>query len=131
MSRWGWPWVRVCFRDATGDVVAIGVQQGLNVADPGIEEARACIFAMTRAWEANYRNVIIEGDSLMLISKSKRKGSINNELGLFIDEIVSLLNSFSFVSWSNTKRVSWSNTCLLYTSPSPRDGLLSRMPSSA
>ena len=32
--------------------------------------------------------------------------------------------------------VSWNasaphNTCLLYTSPSPRDGLLSRMPSSA
>ena len=25
----------------------------------------------------------------------------------------------------------WSDTCLLYTSPSPRDGLLSRMPSSA
>ena len=28
--------------------------------------------------------------------------------------------------------ISWSiNGCLLYTSPSPRDGLLSRMPSSA
>ena len=26
---------------------------------------------------------------------------------------------------------SWGYTCLLYTSPSPRDGLLSRMPSSA
>ena len=25
----------------------------------------------------------------------------------------------------------WSDSCLLYTSPSPRDGLLSRMPSSA
>ena len=25
----------------------------------------------------------------------------------------------------------WIDTCLLYTSPSPRDGLLSRMPSSA
>ena len=25
----------------------------------------------------------------------------------------------------------WINDCLLYTSPSPRDGLLSRMPSSA
>ena len=25
----------------------------------------------------------------------------------------------------------WTRTCLLYTSPSPRDGLLSRMPSSA
>ena len=27
--------------------------------------------------------------------------------------------------------VGWSKNCLLYTSPSPRDGLLSRMPSSA
>ena len=29
------------------------------------------------------------------------------------------------------KKYSHNNTCLLYTSPSPRDGLLSRMPSSA
>ena len=33
---------------------------------------------------------------------------------------------------SNIKgNINSSNTCLLYTSPSPRDGLLSRMPSSA
>ena len=31
----------------------------------------------------------------------------------------------------NEKPVSTSSSCLLYTSPSPRDGLLSRMPSSA
>ena len=30
-----------------------------------------------------------------------------------------------------TSVVTMPNTCLLYTSPSPRDGLLSRMPSSA
>ena len=29
------------------------------------------------------------------------------------------------------EKASWSEVCLLYTSPSPRDGLLSRMPSSA
>ena len=29
------------------------------------------------------------------------------------------------------KNVALANSCLLYTSPSPRDGLLSRMPSSA
>ena len=29
------------------------------------------------------------------------------------------------------KFLDWSKNCLLYTSPSPRDGLLSRMPSSA
>ena len=28
-------------------------------------------------------------------------------------------------------QAAWLGTCLLYTSPSPRDGLLSRMPSSA
>ena len=33
------------------------------------------------------------------------------------------------VNWSNI--VGMRNICLLYTSPSPRDGLLSRMPSSA
>ena len=30
-----------------------------------------------------------------------------------------------------TIRPEWTGVCLLYTSPSPRDGLLSRMPSSA
>ena len=35
------------------------------------------------------------------------------------------VNGIQNVSQSHT------NTCLLYTSPSPRDGLLSRMPSSA
>ena len=29
------------------------------------------------------------------------------------------------------RRYAWGSYCLLYTSPSPRDGLLSRMPSSA
>ena len=33
--------------------------------------------------------------------------------------------------WVNTKELTDKGSCLLYTSPSPRDGLLSRMPSSA
>ena len=32
---------------------------------------------------------------------------------------------------SYEKALEWYHSCLLYTSPSPRDGLLSRMPSSA
>ena len=31
----------------------------------------------------------------------------------------------------NNRRMRWTNSCLLYTSPSPRDATLSRMPSSA
>ena len=33
--------------------------------------------------------------------------------------------------WLNNIKNDYLETCLLYTSPSPRDGLLSRMPSSA
>ena len=33
------------------------------------------------------------------------------------------------ILWDDVRSYTWS--CLLYTSPSPRDGLLSRMPSSA
>ena len=39
-------------------------------------------------------------------------------------------SSIGSVQFRN-KTTTTPNTCLLYTSPSPRDGLLSRMPSSA
>jgi 4-amino-4-deoxy-L-arabinose transferase-like glycosyltransferase len=50
---------------------------------------------------------------------------------------MTLLTSFMFISWARTASGEILNLlgiwciCLLYTSPSPRDGLLSRMPSSA
>ena len=42
-------------------------------------------------------------------------------------------NTFSFSTSNEVVQSLWKKgyTCLLYTSPSPRDGLLSRMPSSA
>ena len=45
-----------------------------------------------------------KGDNLKLISKLKSRRSIYNELGLLIDGIMFLLNSFSFISWSHVKR---------------------------
>ena len=36
-----------------------------------------------------------------------------------------------FIEINEKHKKAWLKTCLLYTSPSPRDGLLSRMPSSA
>ena len=54
---------------------------------------------------------------------------------------VEIQNSISQEAWDkwkshqttliNEKHLDMSDPCLLYTSPSPRDGLLSRMPSSA
>src|SRR5665647_3102501 len=40
-------------------------------------------------------------------------------------------SQFYGVPWILDTKYLFFNTCLLYTSPSPRDGLLSRMPSSA
>ena len=44
-----------------------------------------------------------------------------------------LINEEDFfdLTWEYILRCKQDNICLLYTSPSPRDGLLSRMPSSA
>ena len=44
-----------------------------------------------------------------------------------INEHLELLKSLA----DSVEHVTEMGTCLLYTSPSPRDGLLSRMPSSA
>ena len=47
-----------------------------------------------------------------------------------IDE-VSILTAMQFASHGARFQELHARACLLYTSPSPRDGLLSRMPSSA
>ena len=51
-----------------------------------------------------------------------------------ISDIVSKLDedkANDLIDDANNKMTAYINTCLLYTSPSPRDQVLSRMPSSA
>ena len=62
-----------------------------------------------------------EGHELCIIS---RKNINNLRINIPLDK-------FKFLKIDLSKKQNWSNDCLLYTSPSPRDGLLSRMPSSA
>ena len=47
-----------------------------------------------------------------------------------LDRLVELSQEVDFAAFVFAQD-DWTTTCLLYTSPSPRDGLLSRMPSSA
>ena len=49
---------------------------------------------------------------------------------VLLDSIIGNLRTTT-TAWSTTTGSELHCTCLLYTSPSPRDGLLSRMPSSA
>ena len=68
----------------------------------------------------------------------KLKGTFNIEHTLCkfqSEKLWNLLNTEPYVntlgSLSGNQAVQHAKACLLYTSPSPRDGLLSRMPSSA
>ena len=54
----------------------------------------------------------------------------NENLELELDDNTILSNLFG-INDKNLSLIEQINHCLLYTSPSPRDGLLSRMPSSA
>ena len=60
------------------------------------------------------------GIDVTIVDKSARTGEIAAEMGVRHTKIDILRDSVGEVV-----------DCLLYTSPSPRDGLLSRMPSSA
>ena len=69
------------------------------------------------------KNKTIQNKKVTSVSKKPNKSvdDISNEIfSELISKIISLV-----------KEIKDLETCLLYTSPSPRDGLLSRMPSSA
>ena len=53
-------------------------------------------------------------------------GAILEEASKFVEQELAPINQSG-----DQQGCTWDDTCLLYTSPSPRDGLLSRMPSSA
>ena len=76
------------------------------------------------------------GVSKQLINKAKELARSNNACGILLETEKSndignkLYPSMDFELESNNFYF-WTNSCLLYTSPSPRDATLSRMPSSA
>ena len=69
------------------------------------------------------------GNSLRRILLSSIRGSAVTALQ--IDGVLHEFSSIKGVREDVTDIVLNAKSCLLYTSPSPRDGLLSRMPSSA
>ena len=68
---------------------------------------------------------ITQGEQLLLDNGDKR-------IKEYTDFICSLgADYINFFSQNTGTQINHPKACLLYTSPSPRDGLLSRMPSSA
>ena len=77
--------------------------------------------------EVKLNNVVVSDESGELVSSQTSAGNLT------IGDVIYLSGSTANADVEETVEIDFSiiNTCLLYTSPSPRDGLLSRMPSSA
>ena len=95
--------------------------------------------------------IVIGGDGFMLQTLKRNKNSNKNFYGINSGNYGFLMNKFSpkdiiknlskanmvtispleMLVKNKNNQIKKSIACLLYTSPSPRDGLLSRMPSSA
>ena len=52
-----------------GDILMVGVKQGVGFVNPEVEEARSCLFALQCVVEARYDGLVVEGDCLQLIHK--------------------------------------------------------------
>ena len=74
----------------------------------------------------------IDGAEVIDIIAKPKKASIDININSFEDgKLLLKINDFLVRPFDNGEFIAQIHFCLLYTSPSPRDGLLSRMPSSA
>ena len=91
----------------------------------------ATIWRITKALESPLEDILSANNDNYRFEKLSRNATpeVTSEDNAFRLRILGTLNTVSSVQWYefNAKP----GACLLYTSPSPRDGLLSRMPSSA
>ena len=93
-------------------------------------------FEFFKADITNYENCLKATDGIHKITHQAALGSvprsINNPLKTNSVNINGTLNIFTAAKENGIQRVVYAaSSCLLYTSPSPRDATLSRMPSSA
>ena len=87
-------------------------------SEVGISKAKA--FLMTKVAMKDLGDVSL----ILRMSRDRLKGTLDINQGNYVKAI---LQRYGFVDSRSVRTPG----CLLYTSPSPRDGLLSRMPSSA
>ena len=83
-------------RDSNGAVLFMATQQSSSPFVVDLAEANACLLALNSALSHGFRKIIIEGDSLSIISKLKSKSIPNTSLGFILDDILKLASSLDF-----------------------------------
>ena len=106
---------------------AVGVVAAQSIGEPGTQLTMRTFHIGGAASSSSEDDSIISRNDGSVIFSDDIK-SVKNKDKL---EVVISRNSTLSISDNQGKIVEQYKICLLYTSPSPRDGLLSRMPSSA
>ena len=81
-----------------------------------------------------HRREVISRRTTYLLRKARERGHVLEGLAVAlanIDAVIELIKTSPSASEAKEKLIARAWNCLLYTSPSPRDATLSRMPSSA
>src|SRR5665647_3515329 len=102
-------------------------QHNIHILLINCPDESGLIFKVSKIVYGHQLNVVSNGEFVErkfnhFFMRTEFSGKINKEI--LLEEVKSVLPPSAEVRLT-------ANTCLLYTSPSPRDGLLSRMPSSA
>ena len=78
--------------------------------------------------------ITFRDQNLLKLTERQMRDIRGNDIGMIFQEPMTALNPVFTIGWQIEEALQYHSelpACLLYTSPSPRDGLLSRMPSSA
>ena len=115
-------WQEINYKEGSNDLLVPNITYKIKPAE--IESIGANSIAQEIGFES--------GDSIISINGKKPRDLIDYQI-LITEEIldISVLDKNHEIHNISIEKDQDANFCLLYTSPSPRDGLLSRMPSSA
>ena len=141
------PQLATSWRTTDPNTLIFNLRQGVKFSDGSNMTSEDVVFSILRAKQrtsdfkeyiSTVSDVTANGDYVVKITTSKPNPILLNQLSnIFIMSKAWSNKNFAMSpqNWdAGQETFSATNalgTCLLYTSPSPRDGLLSRMPSSA
>ena len=119
--------------DSTGIPWLVKADRGFSVGVSLLDSGRWFTEHSRNHWAPEYNHKLEEIRSMSVASQRERLGVFAQGLrfGALSTRLVWLIHSEVIRTRSTELRIPVEYICLLYTSPSPRDATLSRMPSSA
>ncbi|XP_021748567.1 uncharacterized protein LOC110714367 [Chenopodium quinoa] len=100
----GWVGFGAIARDHSGQVLFSAVRRVKARWDVLIAECKAALFGLKKAKERGFDNIILESDSLQLVSKLKKSAFLFSDVDCILEDIISLSSCFTSIIWSHVKR---------------------------